>query len=272
VDIAAELRALAGRVPDDVHPAAAIARQRAAGAAGAAAGALGADPTVAERAQRDLDLLGELLRRAGPLARQAGHVLEHQRLTAAGQDAGRLGRVNPQAPEELDWVSRRCTVIAERITAAVLPDWDTPRRWRELSARRMPGEHELAEIADLVRRAVAPALDLPCPDPGAVRLAAIADQIAPQAGRCAAPGCGRELQAAPTGRRRRYCGPACRQRARRRRLGLAEALPAGCRFSPHLGCLPGGLGRHGERLRAGGWRTGGGSTPLAALYSLTGAC
>jgi hypothetical protein len=225
VDIAAELRALADRVPGDVHPASGIARQRAVGAAGAAVAALGADPTVAERAQRDLDLLGELLRRAGPLARQAGHVLEHQRLTAAGQDAGRLGRVNPQAPEELDWVSQRCTVIAGRVTAAVLPDWDTPRRWRELSASRMPGEHDLAEITDRLRRAVAPALNLPFPDPEAVRLAAIADQIAPRAGRCVAPGCGRELQAAPTGRRRLYCGAACRQRASRRRLGLA-AVPA----------------------------------------------
>jgi hypothetical protein len=42
------------------------------------------------------------------------------------------------------------------------------------------GEHELAEIADRLRRAVAPALDLPYPDPEAVRLAALAEQIAPR--------------------------------------------------------------------------------------------
>jgi hypothetical protein len=49
---------------------------------------------------------------------------------------------------------------------------------RELSASRMPDERELAEIADRLRRAVAPALDLPYPDPEAVRLAALAGQIA----------------------------------------------------------------------------------------------
>jgi len=42
----------------------------------------------------------------------------------------------------------------------------------------MPGEHELAEIADGLCRAVAPALGLAHPDPEAVRLAALADQIA----------------------------------------------------------------------------------------------
>jgi hypothetical protein len=111
-------------------------------------------------------------------------------------------------------------VIAARITAAVLPDWDSPRRVREISAGRLPGAHELTEIADMLRHAVARALDLPYPDPEAVRLAALAGQIAPQAGerrRCSGPGCDRELAAAPTGRRRVYCGPACRQRARRSR-------------------------------------------------------
>jgi hypothetical protein len=45
----------------------------------------------------------------------------------------------------------------------------------------MPHESELAEIAAMLRRAVAPALDLAYPDPEAVRLAALADQIAPPA-------------------------------------------------------------------------------------------
>jgi hypothetical protein len=42
----------------------------------------------------------------------------------------------------------------------------------------MPGEHELAEIAAQLRRAVASALDLAYPDPEAVRLTKLADQIA----------------------------------------------------------------------------------------------
>jgi hypothetical protein len=37
----------------------------------------------------------------------------------------------------------------------------------------MPEEHELAEIAGRLRRAVAPALDLAQPDPEAVRLATL---------------------------------------------------------------------------------------------------
>ncbi len=178
---AAELRALADRVPADGSPAAALARQRAAAAVEAVIAALGADPTLAERRQRDLDVLAEILRRLTPLARQVTVGFESQRLAAAGASTEHLGRINPLAPEELDAASERCTVLAERITAAVLHDWNTPLRIRELSASRMPHESELAEIAAMLRRAVAPALDLACPDPEAVRLAAIADQIAPQA-------------------------------------------------------------------------------------------
>lgn len=52
----------------------------------------------------------------------------------------------------------------------------------------MPGEHELAEIADRLRRAVASVLDLPYSDPEAVRLAALAEQIPPRtAGNSGAP-------------------------------------------------------------------------------------
>jgi hypothetical protein len=46
----------------------------------------------------------------------------------------------------------------------------------------MPDEHELAEIADRLRRAVAPALDPACPDLEAVRLAKLNDQIARRTG------------------------------------------------------------------------------------------
>jgi len=175
---AAELRALADRVPADGSPVVALARQRAAAAAEAVTAALGADPTLAERQQRDLDVLAEILRRLTPLARQAARHQDHQRLATAGASTAHLGRINPLAPEELDAVSERCTVLAERITAAVLTDWNTALRIRELSTMRMPDKQELAEIADALRRAVAPALDLPCPDPEAVRLAVLADQIA----------------------------------------------------------------------------------------------
>jgi hypothetical protein len=181
--LSAELRALAERLPAGGAPVVALARQRAADAVTAAAAALGADPTIAERQQRRLDVLAELLRRLAPLARQVLHQHDHQRLTAAGAATAHLGRINPLAPEELDAVSQRCTELAGQITAAVLTDWNTPRRIRELSASRMPGEHELAEIADRLRRAIAPALALPCPDPEAVRLAELAEQIAPQTAR-----------------------------------------------------------------------------------------
>jgi hypothetical protein len=179
---AGELRALAARVPDGPPPVS-LARQRGTDAAEAIAAALAADPTLAERQQRWLDVLEELLRRLTPLARQAASALERQRLDAAGQDAGHLGRINPVAPEELDAVSRRCTELAATITAAVLPDWDSPQRIRELSSQRLPHPDVLADIADQLRRAVAPALALPYPDPEAVRLAEVADQIAPAAGR-----------------------------------------------------------------------------------------
>lgn len=179
---AAELRALAGRVPAGGSPPVGQARQRAEDAAEAVAAALAADPTLAEHQQRWLDVLAELLRRLAALARQAAAAAESERLAAIGESAAHLGRVNPLAAEEMDAVSARCTELAAQVAAAARPDWNTPRRWRELSASRMPGEYDLAEIAGLLRRAVAPALDLPYPDPEAVRLAALADQIAPQPG------------------------------------------------------------------------------------------
>ena len=41
--------------------------------------------------------------------------------------------------------------------------------------------------------------------------------------RCANPACERPIERRPTGRPAVYCGPACRQAARRERLRLAEA-------------------------------------------------
>jgi hypothetical protein len=176
---AVELRALADRVPADASP---LARQRAAGAVESVAAALVTDPTLAERQQRWLDVLGELLRRLTPLSRQVSAAIESERLAADGMSTAHLGRINPLAAEELDAVSARCTEIAAQVAAEAWPDWESPARVRELSASRMPGEHELAEIADRLRRAVSPALDLAHPAPEAVRLAALADQIAPLPG------------------------------------------------------------------------------------------
>ncbi|MGH3192031.1 MAG: hypothetical protein ACRDOL_33255 [Streptosporangiaceae bacterium] len=176
--IAEELRALADRVPAGGPPAVALARQRAAGAAEAVTAALSTDPTLAERHQRWLDVLAELLRRLTPLARQAAAAIESERLSAAGASTAHLGHVNPLSAEELDAVSARCQELAAQVATAAWPDWNTPLRVRELSASRMPDEHELAEIADRLRRAVAPALDLAYPGPEAVRLAKLADQIA----------------------------------------------------------------------------------------------
>jgi hypothetical protein len=173
--ITEELRALAGRVPDGSPPAR-LARQRAADAAEVVAAALSTDPTLAERQRRRLDVLPMLLRRLISLARQATAAIESERLATAGQSTAHLGLINTLAAEELDAASARCPVIASE----AWPDWNTERRILELSASRMPHEDELADIADRLRRAVAPALDLVHPHPDAVRLAALADQIAPQ--------------------------------------------------------------------------------------------
>jgi hypothetical protein len=175
------LRELAARVPADGTPVVTRARQRADDAVMSVAVALTADPTLAERRHRDLDVLAELLRRLSPFARSAKFELERRALNGAGEPAAHLGRTNPDAPEKLDAVSQRCTVIAMQVTAAIWPDWDTPARVRELSASRMPADETLARIAGELRHAVARALDLPHPDPEAVRLAALADQIIPQA-------------------------------------------------------------------------------------------
>jgi hypothetical protein len=179
--VVAELRALADRMAAGDSPPASVARQRAAGATEVVAAALAADPTLAERQQRWLGVLAELLRRLTPLARQVAVSAESERLSAAGASTAHLGRINPLAAEELDAVLARCTELAAQVAAAAWPDWESPARVRELSSRRMPHESVLAEIADTLRRAVAPALALPYPDPEAVRLAALAEQIAAQA-------------------------------------------------------------------------------------------
>jgi hypothetical protein len=57
----------------------------------------------------------------------------------------RTARTNLIAPDELDAVPQRCTVIAERITAAVLPGWNTPQRIREPDARRVRTGRDLRQ-------------------------------------------------------------------------------------------------------------------------------
>ncbi|MGH3155207.1 MAG: hypothetical protein ACRDNF_01320, partial [Streptosporangiaceae bacterium] len=84
----------------------------------------------------------------------------------------------PLSAEELDAVSARCQELAAQVATAAWPDWNTPLRVHELSASRMPDEHELAEIVGRLRREVAPALDLAYTDPEVVRLVKLADQIA----------------------------------------------------------------------------------------------
>jgi hypothetical protein len=220
VELAAELRSLAGRVPG-YSPPASLARQRAVAAAESVVAALSADPTLAERQARWLYVLSELMRRLGPLARQASVALESDRLAAAGASTAHLGLVNSAAVEELDHVSVRCTELAGQVTSAAWADWDSPGRGLELSVSRLPEARDLAQIADMLRHAVAPALDLPYPAPEAIRLAALAEQIAPRAAGerpCAGPGCDRQIATAMVGRRRVYCGATCRQRARRSRL------------------------------------------------------
>ncbi|MEU3625696.1 hypothetical protein [Amycolatopsis coloradensis] len=117
--------------------------------------------------------------------------------------------------------SLRAVEIAEHVAVEALPDWNTPRRIRERSQRLLPDPDFLAGLADQLREAVRPALELDHPPPAATHLAALAGQLhaaaEDQPQNCAAPGCGRELQPATTGRPRTYCGAACRQRAHRAR-------------------------------------------------------
>lgn len=174
-----ELRAGIDRLPASGPPPVMTARQQAAAAVSVVTAALEADPTTAERAQRDLDLIGEILRRLAPLTRQAAKAIEREHLDdAVDADAiARLGLINPDAPAEMQAIAGRLAELAERIPGQVLPDWDTPRRWRELSADRMPDPRELGSIADELRRAIAPALNVPHPADAAVRLAELAAAI-----------------------------------------------------------------------------------------------
>ena len=231
------LAGLADAVPAG-EPVLDRARARGRRAAAIAVAAVEVDPTLLADTwdrRRGLELLAEMLRQLRPLARQAEHTLEHARLTDAGAPAeqiARIGRINPHAPDELDALSARAVEIADQLAADALPDWNTPRRIRERSARLLPHPGFLTQLATELAAAVRPAAELDYPAPAAIRLAALADQLHAEAHQrprhCAAPGCQTALDTADTGRPRLYCGATCRQRARRATLRVgAHHTPGG---------------------------------------------
>ena len=174
------LTALVDKIPGG-QPVLDRARARATRAAETISAAVELDPTLRDHDRsRDLDVCVEILRQLRPLARQAALTLEHGRLTEAGappQEIARIGRVNPLAPDELDALSERVVTLADQVAAAALPDWDTPWRIRERSARLLPGPDYLTRLADELADAVRPAAELPYPAAAAVQLAALADQL-----------------------------------------------------------------------------------------------
>jgi hypothetical protein len=177
------LREQASALPTDGPPNIGEARRRALEAVDIATAAVKIDPTLPEpdRCRRQFDLLTELFRQLKPLARQVLVDAERRRLAAmpgTEQQIARLGRTNPRAADELDALSARCPMLAEEIREAALPDWDTPGRIRERSTRLLPSPGRLEEIAEELRYAVRNSLALSYPDPTAVRLASLADEIA----------------------------------------------------------------------------------------------
>jgi hypothetical protein len=174
------LGTLANAIPGG-EPVLDQARARARQAAEIVSTAVENDPTLLdEDRSRDLDVCAEILRQLRPLARQAALALEHGRLTKAGappEEFARIGKINPLAPDELDALSERVVVIAERAAAAALPDWNTPRRIRERSERLLPSPDFIERLADQLADAVRPAAELPYPAATAVRLAALAEQL-----------------------------------------------------------------------------------------------
>lgn len=174
------LAQLAAQIPGGA-PVLERARDRARHAAEIVSGAVEVDPTLLDcDRSRDIDVCVEIVRQLKPLARQAALTLEHARLTEAGaspEEFARIGRVNPVALDELEALSGRVVVLAERVAAAALPDWDTPKRIRERSERLLPSPDFVTRLADELAEAVRPAVGLPYPAAAAVRLAALADQL-----------------------------------------------------------------------------------------------
>lgn len=177
----AQLREWTTKLPADGPPPITEARRRVLQAVDIVAEALETDPTLAETDRcRGIDLLDELLRQIRSLSRQAENALEADRLAklpGTERQIARLGRTNPLALEELDALSQRAVDIAREIRAEALPDWNTPRRIRERSTRLLPSPDRLEGIAEQLRDAARPSVSLSHPDPQAVRLNALADEI-----------------------------------------------------------------------------------------------
>lgn len=178
------LEAAAAKLPEDGPPPVRLAYQKARQAVGAARGALEVDPTLAAPdRERDLAVLAEVLRQIKPLGRQAEAQLERDRLAplrglpGIDERIARLGYVNRHAIGDLTALAGRAVEIAAQLTKAALPDWESPERVRERSARLLPSPGRLEQIAEELRYAVRHALHVPYPDPDAVRLAAVADLI-----------------------------------------------------------------------------------------------
>jgi hypothetical protein len=236
VSVVDRLRSKAGQLPAQGDPVVVTARRRALAAVDVVTQALAVDPTLAEpdRQARGFDMITELLRQLVPLARQAALLIESRRLQQLGGPEAelaraRLGLVNPVAVDELQALTDRLTCFAAELSAAAWPDWDSPERRMQRALALMPHPVDVADVADQLRALLAPSLAL-APVPQALRLQALADQISARPGLCAAPGCQAQLATAATGRPRRFCNAACRQRARR-----ARNAPAGVPDGGHGG-------------------------------------
>lgn len=230
----------AAALPDGGSPRVRLAFQKAREAVAAASAALQVDPTLAAPDRdRDLQLLAELLRQIKPLGRQAEVQLEKERLEfvpGTEKQIARLGRVNPHAMQELTALAARSVEVAAQITEAALPDWDSPKRVRERSARLLLSSDRLEQIAGELRSAVRASLHTPYPDPEAERLAVAADQIvtpsAWQAGPAALAAAARHIErleqelltARAATRDARRLARADDEAEARRRTELAEAL------------------------------------------------
>lgn len=202
--------------------------ERVARALANAAQALEEDPTLCLDFQtpRRVDLVAELVRQLGSLTRQTALLAQAERLeqdadltgTERRRALARLGKLNPTAPAQVDYLAGRAEEITAELVAQAAPGRDTPERRRTLAGAHLD-RRALAEAAALLRRAVADAAAIApdLPEVAAVLAAAKAAEhaAAPTGAACAAPDCECPLPPAEPGRTRRYCSPPCRTRARR---------------------------------------------------------
>ncbi|MGH3568529.1 MAG: hypothetical protein ACRDRH_21385 [Pseudonocardia sp.] len=167
--------------------------------------ALDIDPTLADPADPDrirgLDLVTEILRQLGPLSNLAALAERHAVLLGerarTGDPDGRvhrelatLGRVNPAASEELAALAERVVVLAQQVRDIAEPDWASPTRTQQRSARLLPEPDRITGLAAELERLLGPALAVTHPAPAALHLAALARHLhaaAVSAGRRPAP-------------------------------------------------------------------------------------